>query len=154
MSTSPAPGGPAAGGAAIGVGPVRRDPVTAEFFDAAARGVFLIRRCGRCQTATEPQARACPACGSPELSSEPASGGARVISWSVTHGWPGGDDPVATVLVIAELDEGPWWWSQLVDADPGAVHEGQRLRIDFARSGEPDRESVPVFRVQAAAPAD
>ncbi len=51
-----------------------------------------------------------------------------------------------TVLVIAELDEGPWWWSQLVDADPGAVTAGTRLRIDFQRANE-ESEYVPVFRL-------
>lgn len=133
------------------VGPVSRDGETAEFFDAAARGVFLIRRCGRCQTATEPQARTCPSCGAMDLRHEEASGGARVVSWSITHGPPGDDGSAPrTVLVIAELDEGPWWWSQLVDADPDAMRDGQRLRIDFARPGEHDSETIPVFRLADA----
>jgi uncharacterized protein len=130
----------------VTVGPVRRDDDTAEFFDAAARGVFLIRRCGQCSAASEPQAKACPSCGSPDLRPEEASGGARVVSWSVVHGRPGGGgQPRKTVVVVAELDEGPWWWSQLADADPDSVHEGQRLRIGFERSG--DHELVPVFRL-------
>jgi uncharacterized OB-fold protein len=133
------------------VGPVRRDGDTAEFFDAAARGAFLIRRCGQCQTATEPQARTCPSCGAADLRHEEASGRARVVSWSITPGPPGDDGSAPrTVLVIAELDEGPWWWSQLVDADPDAMREGQRLQIEFARSGEHDSETVPVFRLDDA----
>ncbi len=130
------------------VGPVRRDPETAEFFDAAARGVFLIRRCGRCGTATEPQSRTCPSCGSPDLRPQEASGGASVVSWTVAHGRPADGPAVRTVLAIAELDEGPWWWSQVTDADPDTMHEGQRLLIDFARSGE--HEAVPVFRLADA----
>ena len=53
------------------------------------------------------------------------------------------------MLVIAELDEGPWWWSQIVEvADPGELTEGQPLRIGFER---PDgSEPIPVFRLAAA----
>jgi hypothetical protein len=47
------------------------------------------------------------------------------------------------VLAIAQLDEGPWWWSQIVDADPAAITVG-RLTIGFERAG-PDLEAVPVF---------
>src|ERR1022692_4028665 len=129
----------------MSVAPARRDAETAEFFDPAARGVFLIRRCGQCQTATEPQARTCPTCGSADLRYEEASGGASVISWLVARGRPDDDLAARTVLVIAELDEGPWWWSQLPGADPETVQVGQRLRIAFARSG--DHEVVPVFRL-------
>lgn len=129
----------------VGVTPVQRDAATAEFFDAAARGVFLIRRCGQCEAATEPPAKSCPVCGSVDLRYEEASGGASVVSWSVVPGRSEDGAANRTVLVIAELDEGPWWWSQLVDADPETMHEGQRLRIAFARSGE--HESVPIFRL-------
>ncbi|HXP20266.1 MAG TPA: OB-fold domain-containing protein [Streptosporangiaceae bacterium] len=130
----------------MAVGPVRRDDDTAEFFDAATDGVFLIRRCGQCSAAAEPQAKTCPSCGSADLRSEEASGGARVVSWSVVHGRQTVDGPpIRTVVVVAELDEGPWWWSQLADADPDTVHVGQRLRICFERSGE--HEPVPVFRL-------
>jgi uncharacterized OB-fold protein len=125
---------------------VRRDDETAEFFDAAARGVFLIRRCDQCSAAAEPQAKTCPSCGSADLRPEEASGGARVVSWSVVHGRKDGEgSPPRTVIVVAELDEGPWRWSKLADADPDTVREGQRLRICFQRSG--GHEPVPVFRL-------
>jgi uncharacterized OB-fold protein len=135
----------------MSVAPAGRDAATAEFFDATARGVFLIRRCGQCQTATEPSARSCPACGSADLRYEEASGGASVVSWSVTRGRPEDGAADLTVLVIAELDEGPWWWSQALDADPDTMREGQRLRIAFARSGE--HEMVPVFRLADPSPS-
>jgi hypothetical protein len=130
----------------MAVGPVSRDDDTAGFFDAAARGVFLIGRCGQCSAAAEPQATSCPSCGSADLRPVQASGGARLISWSVIHPRPDEADQAArTVVVIAELDEGPWWWSQLIDGDPDTVYEGQRLLMAFERSGE--HEPVPVFRL-------
>jgi uncharacterized OB-fold protein len=60
-------------------------------------------------------------------------------------GRPSGDtEPERTILVIGELDEGPWWWSQLVDADPARLAVGQRLRVEFRRA-TPEHETVPVF---------
>jgi uncharacterized OB-fold protein len=122
------------------VGPVARDDATAEFFDAAVEGTFLISRCVPHGHANKPQAHLCAGCGSPDLRLEPASGRARLVSWVVVpdrHGGP------ARLPAIAELDEGPWWWSILVGADPGQLHEGLPLRIEFASAegGEP----VPVF---------
>jgi len=129
------------------VGPVARDDRTTEFFDGTAAGKFLLRRCEVCQSVSAPQARQCGQCGSTELGWQPAAGGASVVSWAVTHTRPGQDGTTRTeVIVIAELDEGPWWWSQVVDAAPDAIHLGARLRIDFQRSGE-DSEYVPVFRL-------
>jgi uncharacterized OB-fold protein len=47
-------------------------------------------------------------------------------------------------LGIAELAEGPWWWSQIVDADPAQLRVGTPLQIIFARHDAQD-EAVPVF---------
>jgi uncharacterized protein len=46
--------------------------------------------------------------------------------------------------VIAELDEGPWWWSRLEGADPAGLTVGTRLTIGFRSGGE---EHVPVFEL-------
>ena len=131
----------------MSVGPVARDERTADFLDGTAAGQFLLRKCDACQSLSAPQARQCGQCGSTELGWQPAAGGASVVSWAVTHTKPGPDGATRTaVIVIAELDEGPWWWSQVVDAAPDAVRQGTRLRIDFARASE-DAEYVPVFRI-------
>jgi uncharacterized protein len=129
------------------VGPVARDQRTAEFLDGTAAGKFLLRKCDACQSVSAPQARQCGQCGSTELSWQPASGGASVVSWAVTHSKPGPDGTTRTqVIVIAELDEGPWWWSQVVDAAPDAIQAGTRLSIGFERA-DADSEYVPVFRL-------
>lgn len=126
------------------VGPVARDTATEEFFDATAAGKFLLRRCPAGHF-SEPSAAQCTTCASTSLRWEAARGGATLISWAVAWSRPGSDgESQPTVLVIAELDEGPWWWSQLVDADPAGLAVGQRLRIDFRRAGS-EYEAVPVF---------
>jgi uncharacterized OB-fold protein len=126
---------------------VERDEATAEFFDGTAAGQFLLRRCPAGHS-SEPAAAQCTTCGSTDLSWAAAAGGATLVSWVVSHGRPAGDEPPPrTVLVIGELDEGPWWWAQLVGEEPaGAVSlaAGQRLRLDFRRASD-EFEAVPVF---------
>lgn len=132
--------------------PVARDDRTAEFLDGTAAGLFLLRECRACHRVSAPQALRCGHCGATELTWRPAAGGASVVSWAVTHTKPDADGATHTeVIVIAELDEGPWWWSRVMDADPDAIAVGTRLRVDFARAGE-DCEYVPVFRLAASSP--
>ena len=128
----------------MSVGPVARDAATAEFFDGTAAGTFLLRACPAGHY-SEPAAAQCSTCASTDLRWAPAGGGATLVSWSVVWAKPSGDaEPQRTVLVIAELDEGPWWWSQLADTDPADLTAGQRLRIEFRRASD-EHETVPVF---------
>ena len=131
----------------MNLGLVARDDATAEFLDAAARGEFLIQRCAACGRRSGPQAQQCHACGATGLSWVPAAGTATIVSWTIAHGRPAADGSVATtVLAIAELAEGPWWWSQIAEvADPGQLRAGQPLRIGFE---QPEgSEPIPVFRL-------
>jgi uncharacterized protein len=128
----------------VTVGPVDRDAATAEFFDGAAAGQFLLRRCPDGHY-SEPPSAACTTCASTDLSWAAAAGGAMLVSWAVVWERATGDtEPNRTVLVIAALDEGPWWWSQLVGADPASLAVGQRLRVEFRRAAA-EHEAVPVF---------
>jgi uncharacterized OB-fold protein len=135
----------------MSLGLVARDDATAEFLDGAARGQFLIRQCAVCGRHSGPQAQQCHHCGSAELSWVPASGAATLVSWAIAYARPAADGTVATtVLAIAQLAEGPWWWSQITDAsDPGALRPDQPLRIGFE---QPEgSEPIPVFRLGAGA---
>jgi uncharacterized protein len=123
------------------VGPVDRDEATAAFFDGTAAGRLLLRQCEHGHY-SEPAVTQCTTCGSLQLDRVPAAGGASLVSWAVTWSKEG----APTVLVIAELDEGPWWWSQLTAADPARLSVGTRLVVAFARP-DSDHEAVPVFEL-------
>jgi|SRR5947209_14824565 len=128
------------------LGEVRRDGDTAPFLDAAKRGEFLLRRCAGCGSIGGPQEAQCTVCASTETDWVPASGGATVVSWSVVHGKAvDGAYAPHTITVIAQFDEGPWWWSQVVGADPQEMESGSRLIVAFeaAHGGE----ALPVFRL-------
>lgn len=126
------------------VGAFTRDDETAGFLDAAARGQFLVRRCLHGHY-SEPAAAACTTCTSAELSWTRASGRARLVSWAVTHSRIDGE-PTQQVLAIGELEEGPWWWSCIPDADPSELHAGDPLVVAFERP-EGAEEALPVFRL-------
>lgn len=123
------------------VGPVTRNSASESFFDHTARGQFLLLRCHPHGHFSRPQATVCAECGSTDLDEVPAAGPARLVSWVVVpeRSRPG----EVNIPAIVEFAEGPWWWSKLVDADPGALREGQPLRMVFesAEGGE----VVPVF---------
>ncbi len=129
----------------MSVGPVVRDEATAEFFDGAAAGQFLLRQC-HAGHVSEPAAAQCTTCAATDLHWVPASGGATLVSWAVSWSRPSaGEPPRRTVLVIGELDEGPWWWTQLAGtAGPDTLTAGRRLRIEFQRA-DAEHEAVPVF---------
>jgi uncharacterized protein len=133
------------------VGPVVRDEATAAFFDGTAAGEFRLRHCPAGHF-SEPAATQCTTCGSTSLSWRAAAGLARLVSWTVSYGRAEeGEPPPRTMLAIGELDEGPWWWSQLVGFEPAAAGQpgaelaaGARLRIEFRRADD-EHEAVPVF---------
>lgn len=127
------------------VGPVSRNEATEAFFDAAAKGQFLLLRCRPQGHFCRPQATVCGECGSTDFDHVPAAGGVRLVSWVVVPDRPApGQDPGEPNLpAIVEFDEGPWWWSKLVDADPDTLQAGMPLRLTF-ESAE-GAEAVPVF---------
>ena len=131
------------------IGPVRRDDATAAFFDAAADGALLLLRCPEGHW-SQPDVRACETCGRTELTGAPAAGDATLVSWTVTYGRAAeGEQPPRSVLAIGQLAEGPWWWAQLLDADPATLRAGQALTVVTERGEGDDVEAVPAFRVRS-----
>jgi uncharacterized protein len=124
---------------------VTRDEASAPFFDAAAGGHLLIRRCGACGHWVAPYTRTgltlgrCPACTSERVEWAQASGAASLVTWTVVHTRDGPSPPVGVV----ELAEGPWMTVRL-DAEAGALSAGMPITVGFAREG--GGEPVPVFR--------
>lgn len=127
--------------------PVIADDATREFLKGTAQGHFLIRVCEGCGAVGAPQAVQCAECESCSLRWEPASGRATLVSWTATHSKPDAAGTVTvTVLAIAELAEGPWWWGEVVDATAGDMAVGAPLMIDFVAPAA-GSERIPVFRL-------
>jgi uncharacterized OB-fold protein len=128
------------------IGQVSRDAATADFFDGARDGVFMLRYNAESGKYLSPLAVIDPDTGKGGLEWRGSKGEARIVSHSVAHGKVGKDGQrELLVIAIVEFDEGPWWWTQILDVqDPRHVRSGQRVRAAFVKNdGE---EVVPVFR--------
>jgi uncharacterized protein len=121
------------------IGVIRADSRSGPFFEAAARDVLLIKRCGECGRWLGPEATGCPGCGDSGPRWEAAGGLGTLVSWAVLPAPSGGAAAAGAVLALVELDEGPWLHSRLA-GEPAAG-----LRV-AARFEHPDAgESYPVF---------
>jgi uncharacterized OB-fold protein len=123
-----------------------RDDASAAFFDAAASGTLAVRRCANGHYLPPTQgfggpAVRCQVCQSPDITWQPASGSATLVSWVVPYG-RGGE--ATNIAGIVELAEGPWM-NALIDVAPDAeLHAGQALTVCFLPTD--GGETVPAFR--------
>jgi uncharacterized OB-fold protein len=114
-------------------------PETKPFWDAAAQGKLVIKRCTACGQAHHYPRPICPYCFSDRTEWQPASGRGTIYSFSVMRRVPA---PFAIAYVT--LDEGISMMTNLVDCDLDALRIGQPVRVVFKPS-EGGGPQVPVF---------
>jgi uncharacterized OB-fold protein len=119
-------------------------PETQAFWDAAAQGKFLIRRCTACGRAHWYPRKICPFCASGKTEWAEASGRGKIYSYSVMRRAP---EPY--VVAYVTLAEGPTMLTNLVDCDFDALAIGQSVRVKFS----PSEGGPPVPTFTMAAPA-
>ncbi len=114
------------------------NPETKAFWDAAARGRLMLKKCQACgQIHYYPRAL-CPYCLSERTEWLPASGRATVYSYSVMR-----RAPVPYAIAYVSLEEGVTIMTNLVDCDFDRIRIGQKVRLVFKPSdGGPP---VPMF---------
>lgn len=103
--------------------PPPQNPESAPFYEAAAEGRFLIRRCTACGKAHWYPRTLCPFCWG-ETTWEPASGRGTVYSWSVMRR----TDPPFSIAYVT-LEEGPTMMTSLVDCDLDALRIGMAVQL-------------------------
>jgi len=113
-------------------------PDTQPFWDAAAAGRLLVKRCTACGEAHHYPRPLCPFCGSDRTEWREASGRGSVYSYSVMR-----RAPVPYALAYVTLDEGVTMMTNIVDCDLDAIRIGQAVRVVFkpTEGGPP----VPMF---------
>jgi uncharacterized OB-fold protein len=120
------------------------DP-SAPFFEAAARGVLLIKSCGGCGTALVPAAEFCAECLSENLSWREASGRATLFTYTIMHQKvPGFEDRVPFPIAVVELAEGPRMYSTVVGCANDRLQVGMPLVVTF--DGPQGESPIPKFR--------
>ena len=116
------------------------NPEIQPFFDAAAQGRLMIKRCAACgQTHHYPRAL-CPFCASERTEWVPASGRGTIYSYSVMR-----RVPVPYVIAYVTLEEGVTMMTNIVDCDLDGLHIGQSVTVTLKPTdGGPP---VPMFTV-------
>ena len=115
-----------------------QSPETKPYWDAAAKGLLLIKKCNACGEPHFYPRSICPFCFSGDTTWVEASGNATVYSYSVMR-----RAPVPYVVAYVTLAEGPTMITNIVDCDLNAVKIGQVVMVTFKPSeGGPP---VPMF---------
>ncbi|WP_327244929.1 Zn-ribbon domain-containing OB-fold protein [Streptomyces sp. NBC_01320] len=127
------------------------DDFTRPYWDAAAEGNLLLRRCRACGAAHHYPREFCPTCWSEDVDWERASGRATLYTWSVVHrnDLPPFGSRVPYTAAVVDLAEGPRMMTEIVDCEESALAIGMELRVAFRQ--EEGCEAVPVFRPEADA---
>ncbi|MFI5987069.1 Zn-ribbon domain-containing OB-fold protein [Streptomyces sp. NPDC051555] len=129
------------------------DDFTRPYWDAAAEGRLLLRRCADCDRVHHYPREFCPHCwaGEERVSWEGASGRATLYTWSVVYrnDLPPFGARVPYVAAVVDLAEGPRMMTEVVDCAPDALRIGMPLEVAFRVEGEGEGGavvSVAVFR--------
>ena len=111
---------------------------TQHFWDAAAEGKLLIKKCTACGDPHFYPRTHCPFCFSDKTEWVEASGKGIVYTYSVMR-----RAPVPYAIAYVTLAEGPTVMTNIVDCDLNAIKIGQAVRLVFRPSeGGPP---VPMF---------
>ena len=121
---------------------------TKPFWDAAAEGRFLIKRCTACEKPFWYPRNICPHCASEATEWVESAGEGVVYTFSIMRKSPTG--PYA--LGYVTLDEGPAVLTNFVDVTPEDLKIGMRVKVKF-QTTEGGGPPAPVFAPISAPPA-
>ncbi len=115
------------------------DPESAPYWQAAAEGRLLIRRCTGCGEAHHYPRSFCPFCFCGDTRWEEVSGRGTIYTFSVMR-----RAAVPYAIAYVTLAEGPTMMTNIVEADLDSLRIGQPVELLFQDSdaGPP----VPMFR--------
>ncbi|WP_327355388.1 Zn-ribbon domain-containing OB-fold protein [Streptomyces sp. NBC_01304] len=131
------------------------DAFTQPYWDAAAEGQLLLRRCRACARAHHYPREFCPHCWSEDVEWEAASGRATLYTWSVVHrnDLPPFGTRTPYVAAVVDLAEGPRMMTEVVECAEADLAIGMELAVTFreegggGEGGESERAvAVAVFR--------
>ncbi|MFE9256734.1 Zn-ribbon domain-containing OB-fold protein [Streptomyces sp. NPDC006879] len=122
------------------------DDFTRPYWDAAARGTLLLRRCAACGRAHHYPREFCPHCWSERVLWEEARGRATLYTWSVVYrnDLPPFGSRVPYVAAVVDLEEGPRMMTEVLREAGEELCIGMDLWLDFRVEG--GVMAVPVFR--------
>jgi len=117
------------------------------FWDGCQRQELLIQRCKDCGHYWFPPSVLCPRCMSMDFDRVPASGKAKVYSWTIFHQLyhPGFAEDIPYNVAIVELEEGPRMHTNIVDCRNEDIRIDMPLELVFRKVDDQDW-LLPRFR--------
>ena len=115
------------------------NPGDEPYFQAAAEGKLLLKKCNACGEVHHYPRALCPFCFSEKVEWVQAKGTGEIYTYSVTR--RGG--PVPYCIAYVTLDEGPKMMTNIVDTDLDTIKCGQKVKVVFKKTE--GGASVPVF---------
>jgi len=104
-----------------------------DYSEALKKGKLLGLKCRSCGATTCPPKMTCQECASPELDVTELSGSGKIVTLTVINVGPEGREAEAPyIVVLVELDEGPWIMGNFADIDPGKASMeliGRRVQL-------------------------
>ena len=128
-----------------------------DYNEALKQDKLLGLKCKQCGAITVPPKILCSACSSPDLDIVELSGKGKIQTFTVVFVPPEGREPETPyVIVLVELEEGPWLMGNLTGVDPAKVTMdiiGKKVKMGHAvfpgdkySAGE---ETKPLFSFEA-----
>jgi uncharacterized OB-fold protein len=118
------------------------NPETRPFWDGAAEGRFLLKKCLACGAFHYYPRAICPFCFSDRTEWHAAAGTGTIYSYSIMR-----RAPIPYAIAYVTLDEGVVVMTNIVDCDFDAIRIGRKVSLVFkASDGGPP---VPMFTLRA-----
>ena len=106
-----------------------------DYNEALKENKLLGLKCKECGTITVPPKMVCGKCTSPNIEIVELKGNGKIQTFtSVYVASEGREDELPYIIVLVELDEGPWIMGNLTDIDPNkATMEliGKRVKMGY-----------------------
>ena len=127
-----------------------------DYSEALKENKLLGLKCKECGTITVPPMMVCRQCASPDMEIIELKGRGKIQTFATVNVAPEGrEDEVPYIIVLVELDEGPWIMGNLTGVDPNAATMeliGKRVKMghkvfpgDKYSSGE---SASPLFSLE------
>jgi len=107
--------------------------VSRPYWDALREGHLVVQRCS-CGHAWLPARRHCPACLSPDVRWERASGRGRLLSWVIYHTayHPAFETRLPYNVALVQLEEGPRVLTNIVDPNESLAADAPvELKVEW-----------------------
>jgi len=132
-----------------------------EYNEALKQNKLLGLKCQDCGAITVPPKMACRKCTSPDMEIVELTGKGKIKTFTTVNVAPEGrEDEVPYIIVLVELDEGPWLMGNLIAIDPSNANMeliGKRVKMghkvfpgDKYSAGD---GASPLFSLETERPA-